>query len=51
MPNVPPRRFIRPVLPSSDAVIISALLRANPTPEEKQSRAVFGDLLEKLQRV
>jgi hypothetical protein len=51
MANVPPRRFIHAVLPSSDAVIISALLRANPAPEERQSRALFSDLLEKLQRV
>jgi hypothetical protein len=51
MANVPPRRFIRPVLPSSEAVIIAALLRANPAPEERQSRALFSDLLEKLQRV
>ena len=50
MANAPPRRFIQAVLPSSDAVIISALLRSNPVPDERQSRALFGDLLEKLQR-
>ncbi len=51
MANVPPRRFIHAVPSSSDAVIIAALLRANPVPEERQSHALFGDLLEKLQRV
>ena len=51
MANVPPRRFIQAVLPSSEAVIVAALLRAIPLPEERQSRALFGDLLEKLQRL
>ena len=50
MANAAPRRFIIAALPSSDAVIVAALLRSNPVPDRRQTCDLFGDLLEKLKR-
>ena len=50
MSNLPPRKYVKAAPRSVLAALLMGLLEAFPAGSERQSRLLFGDLLEKLGR-